>query len=92
MYVSNEQSPVFFQALIVRAAMDPSRLKQALSKAVHEINKDQTLTDDVQELRNRLMEAREARNTARQVFEGIGGDDRAARDATDRQAALAELR
>ncbi|MGL3107261.1 AAA family ATPase [Bradyrhizobium sp. BR 1432] len=53
--------------------------------------KDQTLTDDVQELRNRLMEAREARNTARQAFEGIGGDDRAARDATDRQAALAEM-
>jgi uncharacterized protein YhaN len=53
--------------------------------------KDQTLTEDVQELRNRLMEAREARNTARQAFEGIGGDDRAARDATDRQAALAEM-
>jgi len=45
MYVSNEQSPVFYQALVVRAAMDPSGLKQALGKAVHEINKDQTLTD-----------------------------------------------
>jgi predicted permease len=45
MYVSNQQSPVFFQALVVRAAMDPSGLKQALSKAVHQINKDQTLTE-----------------------------------------------
>jgi putative ABC transport system permease protein len=45
MYVSNQQSPVFFQALVVRAAMDPSGLKLALSKAVHEINKDQTLTE-----------------------------------------------
>jgi putative ABC transport system permease protein len=45
MYVSNEQSPVFFQALVVRAAMDPLGLKQALSRAVHEINKDQTLTE-----------------------------------------------
>jgi uncharacterized protein YhaN len=53
--------------------------------------KDQTLADDVQELRNRLMEAREARNTARQAFDGIGGEDRAARDAADRQAALAEM-
>jgi uncharacterized protein YhaN len=53
--------------------------------------KDQTATEDVQELRNRLMEAREARNTARQAFEAIGGDGRAARDATDRQAALAEM-
>jgi uncharacterized protein YhaN len=53
--------------------------------------KDQTVTEEVQELRNRLMEAREARNTARQAFEAIGGDDRAARDAADRQTALAEM-
>jgi putative ABC transport system permease protein len=45
MYVSNEQSPVFFQALVVRAAMDPSGLKQSLSRAIHEINKDQSLTE-----------------------------------------------
>ncbi len=45
MYVSNAQSPVFFQALVVRAAANPAALKQALSTAVHEINKDQTLTD-----------------------------------------------
>ncbi|QQO37930.1 hypothetical protein JJC00_32420 [Bradyrhizobium diazoefficiens] len=53
--------------------------------------KDQTITEEVQELRNRQMEAREARNTARKAFEAIGGDDRAARDAADRQAALAEM-
>jgi len=53
--------------------------------------KNQTVTDEVQELHNRLMEAREARNTARQAFAAIGGDDRAARDAADRQAALAEM-
>src|SRR5204862_5061017 len=45
MYVSNGQSPVFFQALVVRTAMDPAGLRQALGKAVHEINKDQTLTE-----------------------------------------------
>ncbi len=53
--------------------------------------KEQTINDEVQELRNRLMEAREIRNTARQAFEAIGGDDKAARDAADRQAALAEI-
>lgn len=53
--------------------------------------KEQTITEEVQELRNRLMEAREIRNTARQVFDAIGGDDKAARDAADRQAALAEI-
>jgi putative ABC transport system permease protein len=45
MYISNEQSPVYFQSLVIRAAMNPSALTQALSKAVHEINKDQTLTE-----------------------------------------------
>jgi len=44
-YVSNQQSPVFYQALVVRVGIDPSGLKQALSRAIHEINKDQTLTD-----------------------------------------------
>jgi uncharacterized protein YhaN len=53
--------------------------------------KEQTLSGEVQELRNRLMEARESRNTARQAFEAIGGDDRAARAEADRQASLAEI-
>jgi uncharacterized protein YhaN len=38
------------------------------------------------------MEARENRSNARREFEAIGGDDRAARDAADRQAALAEIK
>jgi len=45
MYVTNDQSPVYSQALVVRTAMAPSSLQQAISKAVHEINKDQVLTD-----------------------------------------------
>jgi putative ABC transport system permease protein len=44
-YVSNEQSPVYFQSLLVRAAMDPLRLQKAIVEAVHEIDKDQPLTD-----------------------------------------------
>ncbi|MGD9656428.1 MAG: AAA family ATPase [Methylocystis sp.] len=53
--------------------------------------KEQTINDEVQELRNRLMEARETRNAARRAFEAVGGDDKAARDAADRQTALAEI-
>jgi uncharacterized protein YhaN len=53
--------------------------------------KEQTINDEVQELRNNLMEARETRNAARQAFEAIGGDDKAARYAADRQTALAEM-
>ena len=54
--------------------------------------KEQTVTQEVSELRERLMEASETRSNARREFEAIGGDDRAARDATDRQAALAEIK
>jgi putative ABC transport system permease protein len=45
MYVSNEQSPAFGQSLVVRAAMDPLRLQNAITDAVHQVNKDQALTD-----------------------------------------------
>jgi len=45
MYVSNEQSPVFYQSLVVRAAMDPLLLQKAMNDAVHQVNKDQALTD-----------------------------------------------
>jgi putative ABC transport system permease protein len=45
LYVTNEQSPVYFQSLVVRTATAPARLQQAIRKAVHEADKDQTLTD-----------------------------------------------
>lgn len=69
----------------------------ALSQECEAINlddisaKDQTASQEVNELRDRLMEARENRSTARRDFEAIGGDDRAAGDAADRQAAVAEI-
>ena len=44
MYVTNEQSPTFFQSLIVRARMDPLRLQHAITDAVHQVNKDQAVT------------------------------------------------
>lgn len=53
--------------------------------------KEQTISGELQELRDRLIEARETRNAARQAFNAVGGDDKAARDAADRQAALAEM-
>ena len=45
MYVTNEQSPTFFTALVVRAATDPALLGEALRKSVYALNKDQPLTD-----------------------------------------------
>jgi uncharacterized protein YhaN len=54
--------------------------------------KEQTVSHDLDDLRERLVEAREKRSNARREFEAIGSDDRAARDAADRQAALAEIK
>jgi uncharacterized protein YhaN len=54
--------------------------------------REQTVTEDVQELRGRLTEASENRTNARREFQAIGGDDRVARYAADRQAALAEIK
>lgn len=45
MYVSNEQSPTFGQSLVVRTAIAPASLQQAIARAVHAIDKDQTLTE-----------------------------------------------
>jgi putative ABC transport system permease protein len=44
-YVTNEQSPTYYQSLIVRAAMDPAQLQKAMLAAIHEIDKDQPLID-----------------------------------------------
>lgn len=54
--------------------------------------REETLGQELRELRERLMEARERRAETRQTFEAVGGDDAAARAAADRQAALAEMK
>ena len=53
--------------------------------------REQALDGDLKDLRDRHMQARENRNAARRDFESIGGDERAARAAADRQSALAEM-
>lgn len=73
MYVTNEQSPVYFQALVVRAAMDPAGLKQALGKAVHGINKDQTLTDvrTLDQIKSESMATNKLQSMLLTIFAGI---------------------
>jgi uncharacterized protein YhaN len=53
--------------------------------------REQAVDRDLNDLRDRHIQARENRNAARRNFESIGGDDRAARAAADRQSALAEM-
>ena len=45
MYVSNEQSPVYFNSVVLRAANDPGLLREAIKKAVREISPDQVMPD-----------------------------------------------
>ena len=45
LYVSNEQSPVYFQSLVVRTAIASGSLQQAIGRAVRAIDKDQTLAE-----------------------------------------------
>jgi len=44
-YVSNEQTPAYGMTLIVRAKLDPLSLANAISAAIHSVNKDQALGD-----------------------------------------------
>ena len=44
-YVSNEQSPVYFMTLSVRAHADPLPLQKSISAAIRSVNKDQALND-----------------------------------------------
>ena len=43
--MTNNQSPVYFGGLVVRASMNPLFLQKAIRKAVYEVNKEQPLTD-----------------------------------------------
>jgi putative ABC transport system permease protein len=44
-YVSNEQSPVYFQTLNVRTSVEPLALQKSIATAIHGVNKDQALSD-----------------------------------------------
>jgi len=44
-YVTIEQSPQYFPRVVVRAAMDPMTLQQAIRQVVRGVNKDQPLAD-----------------------------------------------
>jgi putative ABC transport system permease protein len=56
-YVSNEQSPVYFQTLNVRTTADPLALQKSIAAAIHGVNKDQALTEvrTVDQIKERSM-------------------------------------
>jgi putative ABC transport system permease protein len=44
-YVTNDQSPVYFGGIVVRASLNPAYLQNALRGAIYQINKDQPVND-----------------------------------------------
>jgi putative ABC transport system permease protein len=68
-YVSNEQSPAYFQTLSVRTNLDPLALQKSITAAIHAVNKDQALTDirTVDQIKERSL----ANNRLQSVLLGI---------------------
>ena len=54
--------------------------------------KEESVSQDLDALRKRLLEARDHRTETRRVFESVGGDDTAAKAEAKRQEALAEMK
>jgi putative ABC transport system permease protein len=72
-YVTNEQSPVYFGGLVVRAATEPSRLVKAMRRAVSDVNKEQPLTDvkTLEQIKSESMAGDRLRSMLLGVFAGI---------------------
>ncbi|MGA2878155.1 MAG: ABC transporter permease [Bryobacteraceae bacterium] len=72
-YVTNDQSPVYFGGLVVRASMNPLFLQKAILKAVHDVNKDQPLTDmkTLDQLKSESMAGDRLRSILLGVFAAI---------------------
>jgi putative ABC transport system permease protein len=68
-YVSNEQSPVYFQTLNVRTNVDPMTLQKSIAAAIHRVSKDQALSDirTAEQIKDRSM----ANNRLQSVLLGI---------------------
>jgi putative ABC transport system permease protein len=73
MYVTNEQSPVYFGGLVVRAAINPAGLEKAFRKVVSDTNKDQPLTDvkTLEQIKTETMASDRLRSLLLGVFAGI---------------------
>jgi putative ABC transport system permease protein len=69
-YVSNEQSPVYFMTLNVRASMDPLTLQKPIGAAIHSVDKDQALNDirTVEQIKDLSMAGNRLQSTLLGVF------------------------
>ncbi len=72
-YVTNDQSPVYFGGIVVRASVKPAFLQSALRSAVYQVNKDQALTDikTLDQLKSESMTSDGLKSTLLIVFAAI---------------------
>jgi putative ABC transport system permease protein len=72
-YVTTEQSPVYFGGIVVRGAIDPVRLEHAMQEAVHSVDKDQPLTDVkmLEQIKTESMVGEQLRSLLLGVFAGV---------------------
>jgi putative ABC transport system permease protein len=72
-YVSNEQSPVYFGGLVVRASMNPAFVEKALRKAISDVNKEQVLSEvkTLDQLKSESMDSDRLRSILLGVFAAI---------------------
>jgi putative ABC transport system permease protein len=69
-YVSNEQTPVYFMTLSVRTHVDPVALQKAISAAIHSVDKDQALNDirTVEQIKDLSMTGNRLQSTLLAIF------------------------
>jgi predicted permease len=69
-YVSNEQSPVYFMTLSVRAHADPAPLQKSIGAAIRSVNKDQALNDirTVDQIKEQSMAGNRLQTTLLVIF------------------------
>jgi len=72
-YVSNEQTPAYFQTLSVRTNVEPLTLQRSIVGAVHSINKDQATTDirTVDQIKDLSMAARRLQAVLLGIFASV---------------------
>jgi putative ABC transport system permease protein len=72
-YVSNEQSPVYFQNLIVTANLSPESLQKAVLQSIHDVNKDQAVVDikTLDQIKSESMLGNRLETMLLSIFSGI---------------------
>jgi putative ABC transport system permease protein len=73
MYVSMEQSPVYFIGLLARASVEPRTLEKAVRAAIASVNKDQAIADvrTLGEITNQSLVGNRIQATLLAVFAGM---------------------